>query len=53
MELGRGNGEVGRLAQSGPEDAVCESFAVGARIKEKYPFRGRDSSPQTSTLLNP
>ena len=37
MELGRGNGEVGRLAQSGPEDAVCESFAVGARIREKHP----------------
>jgi len=32
MELGRGNGEVGRLGQSGPDDAVGESFAVGSRL---------------------
>jgi hypothetical protein len=36
MELGRGNGEVGRLAQSGPDDAVGESFAVGSRLRENH-----------------
>jgi hypothetical protein len=33
-------------------DQIAQSTGISSCV-QKYPFRGRDSSPQTSSLLNP